>query len=315
MRADLLDVIAVRANPIRWAVPDRIARDWITSMLDQGVRLTIGEVQYGERPFAFAGIPHVNHFGFRARTMCWSKENVVNLCLTRLPDAKYICWHDSDVFHEKANWASETVHALQHYTVVQPWDTALDRGPDGEVMQVHKSFCSLYHAGKPVVPEGKCWWTFQGGKYTYSHTGYCWSATRQFFDWVGGLIEICAMGSGDHAMGHGLVGAIHKTFPGKVARSYAETLELWQARAMLHVNRNIGFVPGVVNHTFHGSKEKRAYVDRWKMFIDHGFDPAHDLKRNASGVLEWAGNKPELQREFDNYLRSRQEDSNQSGAL
>ena len=46
------------------------------------------------------------------------------------------------------------------------------------------------------------------------------------------------------------------------------------------------------------------------MFVRHGFDPDADLKRNTSGVFEWTGNKPELRREFDLYLRSRNEDVN-----
>jgi hypothetical protein len=34
------------------------------------------------------------------------------------------------------------------------------------------------------------------------------------------------------------------------------------------------------------------------------------LKRGIDGVLEWAGDKPELQRELHRYLISRQEDAN-----
>jgi hypothetical protein len=41
------------------------------------------------------------------------------------------------------------------------------------------------------------------------------------------------------------------------------------------------------------------------VFLDNGFDPATDLKRNGYGVLEYAGNKPDLERDFDPYLRAR----------
>jgi hypothetical protein len=37
MRADLLDVVTVRSNPLRYKAPDRIAKDWIQHMLDSGV--------------------------------------------------------------------------------------------------------------------------------------------------------------------------------------------------------------------------------------------------------------------------------------
>ena len=46
------------------------------------------------------------------------------------------------------------------------------------------------------------------------------------------------------------------------------------------------------------------------MFFNSGFDPAVDLKRNTYGVLEFSGAKPALERAFDRYLRTREEDVN-----
>jgi hypothetical protein len=69
-------------------------------------------------------------------------------------------------------------------------------------------------------------------------------------------------------------------------------------------------MPGTIEHRWHGDKTRRAYVSRWGMFTKHRFNPHSDLKRNSYGVLEFAGNKPDLERIFDNYLRDREEDSN-----
>jgi hypothetical protein len=69
-------------------------------------------------------------------------------------------------------------------------------------------------------------------------------------------------------------------------------------------------VPGTIEHRWHGDKTRRAYVSRWDMFIEHQFNPHADLKRNSYGALEFSGNKPDLERMFDNYLRDREEDSN-----
>jgi hypothetical protein len=44
--------------------------------------------------------------------------------------------------------------------------------------------------------------------------------------------------------------------------------------------------------------------------LKHGFNPIMDLRRNSFGVLEFDVNKAELEREFDCYLRSGQEDGN-----
>ena len=179
MRADLLHVFAVRSNPLRWKQPDVVARAWIQHMLDSGVQLHLVEVQYGERPFEYDGIPHVDHIGLRAKTWCWSKENALNVGIARVPDARYIATSDSDVFFRRPGWAAETVQALQHYDAVQPWSTAYDLGPNDEHMAVHKSFCHQYLHGEPVAPQAPSWWKFSGGPYEYPHSGYVWAWTRQ----------------------------------------------------------------------------------------------------------------------------------------
>ncbi len=304
-----LHVFAARFNPLRWQRPERHFRDWAAHMLDSGVKLTVVECQYGERPF-ICEMPHVNHVAVRADSWAWSKENLLNLGIARVPQAKYICFSDSDVFHRRASWAAETVEAMQHYRMGQPWSDAYDLGPNDEHIQHHVSFCRQWLHGQPVVPDGPNWWKFNGGPYDYPHSGYCWFIRREVLDWVGGLIEIAGMGSADHHMALALAGKVERSVPGGTAASYLAALERWQQRAALAANGRIGFVHGTIEHRFHGRKADRGYLSRWEMFVRHGFDPDTDLKRNSFGVIEWAGNKPELEREWDLYLRSRAEDVN-----
>ena len=304
-----IHVVAARSNPLRWQQPDRVARDWVAHILDSGAPLTIAEVQYGERPFVF-NLPHVNHVPLRAKTWGWSKECALNRAIERIPSARKLIVSDTDVFQRRTGWVEEASAALDHYDFIQPWDVAYDLGPNDEHIQLHRSFCSLFHAGAPVVAEGSAFWKFDGGPYEYAHTGYQIGVTRQLLDWTGGLFELGGMGSGDHHMALAMVGAVEKSVPGGTSPSYLAHLLRWQDRALRHVNRNIGFVHGTIEHRFHGRKADRGYLDRWAMFVRHGFDPDTDLKRNSFGVLEWAGNKPELRREFDLYLRSRREDVN-----
>ena len=81
-------------------------------------------------------------------------------------------------------------------------------------------------------------------------------------------------------------------------------------RAIRAVNYRVGHVPLTNEHKWHGDKKRRGYQTRWGIFIKHGFDPLVDLKLNTFGILEFDGNKPDLEREFDCYLRSRQKDAN-----
>jgi hypothetical protein len=307
--SDQLHVITARFNPLRWQTPDRHYRDWVGHILDSGAHLTVAEVQYGARPFN-CDLPGVNHVGLRANSWAWSKECALNEAIKRVPDATYIAWGDADIWHRKTDWARETIEYLQHYRVIQTWTRALDLGPHDELIGVHNSFCSQYHFGAPLVADGPRFWAFDGGYATYPHSGYFWACKREFLDSTGGLFEFAGMGSADHHMALALVGKVGFSYPAQTSSTYRDHLQRWQCRAQRYVNGRIAALPGIIEHRFHGSKQNRGYLARWDMFVRHGFDPDTDLKRNSWGVIEWAGNKPELEREWDLYLRARREDDN-----
>ena len=142
------------------------------------------------------------------------------------------------------------------------------------------------------------------------NSGYAWAITRDAYDRIGGLFELGGMGSGDHHMALALIGHADASMPGGTGDAYRAEVKRWEARAVRHINGNIGYVPGTIEHLFHGRKIDRAYETRWQMFVQHGFDPLDDLKRNSHGVFEFAQNKPELRHDFDLYLHARNEDIN-----
>ncbi len=309
MRSDLLHVVTAIANPIRWESRMRLARDFIAHMLDSGVKLTVVECAYGDRPHELADIAHINHVAVRSKSLVWNKEPLLNIGAARVAaDARYYAFIDADIRFRKPYWASETVQALQQYDVVQPWSHCYDLGPNDDHLQTHRSFCRLWAEGKPLV---------QGPNavsgYEFGHPGYAWAFTRQAFDWLGGLVETAALGAADHHMALALIGQVLSSIPGNLHPNYTKPLLRWQERAVRHVTGNISYVPGTIEHAWHGSKDKRAYLSRWSVLADNGFDPETDLKRNAHGVLELAGNKPKLRRDIDAYFRQRDEDGNSLG--
>lgn len=307
MRADLLHVVTAYANPMRWNSRCRLFHAFAEHMLASGVCLTVVECAYGERPFELGAVAGARHVPVRSRTLVWNKENLLNLGIARLPhDWQYVAWIDADVFFRRADWAAETVHALQIHPVVQPWSDCYDLGPNDEHVQHHRSFCRLYHEGLPLTPKGR-------PGYTFAHPGYAWAATRQALDWLGGLIETAALGAGDHHMAWALAGRVHESVPGGVTPGYLAPLLAWQARAERHVMRSISAVSGTIEHRWHGDKSKRRYVDRWQWLVRELFDPGTDLKRNVWGVLELAGNKPALARDIIRYFETRDEDASTLG--
>jgi hypothetical protein len=312
--SETLYVVTCVSNPLRWQSREALARAAIHHWLKHpNVHVTLVECAYGSRGYALADMAsaRVNHVPVRATTMAWSKECQLNVGITHLPPgAAKIGTFDADITFRRATWAADALAALDLYPVIQPWDTAYDLGPHDEHVQTHKSFASVYHSGQPVAPTGPKFWKFSGGPYEYPHSGYAWCWNRRVLDHIGGLFEYGGMGSGDHHMALGMIGQGAKSLPGGITAGYRNSVMSWAQRATVELNGKLGFAHGTVEHPFHGRKADRGYQSRWDMFLEHGFDPMVDLKRNTTGILEFSGNKPALERAFDRYLRSREEDVN-----
>jgi hypothetical protein len=317
----LLHVFTPRFNPLGFQAPHNNWERFARHMLESGVHLTVIEcVSPGEGFHCMtppmsdpAHAARFKHIGVYAKSRAWTKEVLINIGVQRTPEAEYLAWVDGDILFRRADWASATVKALLHYDIVQNWRTCLDLGPNGEIMAQHTSFCHQMFHGKPLAPPDwkTPYWLGSGGTETYPHSGYSWSATRRVWDAVGGLFEYGAMGSADHHQALGLAGLAHKTLPpGDTSANYCAEVLRWERRALKAINGNVGFVDGVIEHFWHGSKKARNYIGRWGMFLQHGFDPLEDLIRNSHGVWEFATAKPLLRRAFDRYLQSRQEDAN-----
>jgi hypothetical protein len=310
-----LDIVTCVANPIGWSSRTRLAAPAILSWLEEPeVRVTLVECAYGARDHELAALadhPRVTFVPVRATTMVWNKENLHNIGFSRAPaDAEYFGSFDADIHFRRPGWARNTIRALDLHPVVQPWSVCYDLGPNDEHIQTHTSFARLFREGKPVTPKGEKFWKSNGGYYEYAHPGFAWAWTRKALDRIGGLFELGAMGSGDHHMALGIVGLIEKSVPGGAHPNYLAALKAWECRAQAAINQNLGFVHGTIEHRFHGAKDKRGYIKRWGMFLKHNFDPLTGVKFNSQRVIEWAGDNPELEREFHVYLMSREEDSN-----
>ena len=299
MRADLLHVVTAFANPLRWESRRRLFDRFRAHMHASGVDLTVVECAYGERPHELVDAGVDRHVPVRAQTMIWTKENLLNLGIARLPDhARYVAWIDADVFFRDPDWAARTVDALQLHDVVQPWTDCYDLGPRGEHLTAHRSFAKQYRDGCRLRP----------GYDRFAHPGYAWAATRNALDCVGGLVETAALGAADHHMA--MVGTVELSIPDDIGGAYRRPLQQWQDRATRHLGGNLGFVRGAIEHQWHGPKRRRRYVERWDVLKRHAFDPANDLRRNTWGVLELARNKPAFARDVAAYFGSRDEDSN-----
>jgi hypothetical protein len=313
----MLDIVTCISNPMIWDSRADLAEKAINTWLQEpNVRITVVECTYGGRGYELEHLSsnkRVRHIPVKAKTLLWNKECLLNVGIRNLPaNAKYVCTADADITWRKAGWATDIINSLDLSPVIQPWQTAYDLGPNDEHIWAHRSFASLSHAGKPVVPRfDEKTLNLTNDPYQYPHPGYVWAWVIEFIEWVGGLFELGGVGSGDHHMALSLVGNARMSIPRNINTNYEAALMSWQRLASEYNGGiKLGYSPLTIEHMFHGRKENRGYNNRWKMFIDHEFDPVTDIKRNIHGVLEFSGNKPVLEAEWNRYLLARNEDVN-----
>ncbi len=295
-------VIAVISNPIRYESRVRLFKEFEQHMLDSGVKLYTVEMAFGDREHRVTQPCNARHIQLRTIEELWNKENMINIGISRLPsDWEYVAWIDTDVSFTRKDWALEAVHQLQHYEIVQLWDTALDLGPTQEVIQHHKSFAACHLRGIAIK-------TSWDQYYTYAHPGFGWAATRKAIDTTGGLLDKAILGAGDHHMAWALIGRAKETMPGNIGKEYWDMVMTWQDRGLL-LHKDVGYVPGTLLHYWHGKKRDRRYEDRWKIITRNKFNPLVDIKKDWQGVYQLDDSRIKLRDDIRQYFRSRNEDS------
>lgn len=265
-------------------------------------------------------------------SLVWLKECMQNSGAARLPaDCEYVVFCDADVTFCHPHAVTEIIHALQVHKVVQPFETCCDLGPDGQVMQVHRSFGWCHAAGMEWKPR-KVPVTLKGGKRGHVvvdaygeaypgtaqhgaagfgipwHPGFAMAFRRSTLDKLGGLFDYGALGAGDMHICAALVGKAHLSYPGAIHDNYKQAVLAWQARADKVVKRDFGYAKGNINHSFHGAKRSRQYISRWSCLVDNNFDPFTDMRKNAYGVWEICSDKVALRDAIRRYFASRNED-------
>jgi hypothetical protein len=317
-----LHVAAVYSNPVRWRTRRQLFLDFRRHMEScPNVRLYVGEIAYGERPFEVTRPDHPYDFQFRSTHELWHKENLINLVVQRFaPDWQYGAYVDGDVVMTRYDWALESIHLLQHYDWLQLFSHYCDLGPKHEPLRITPSFMQRWTTGDLTREESKR--LYRGEPYVVGDgpakrpgaaaTGLAWAFRRNSFEACGGLLDTCVVGSGDWHMAFGLIGLPdeHPQTPElqHCGRAYAESIRIWQNRASRAVRGNVGVLDCLAVHHYHGRKDQRGYSWRWQILRDNDFDPRQDIFRDYQGLWQLHDHKPQLRDAIRAYFRGRNED-------
>jgi hypothetical protein len=317
---DRLYVITPISNPQRFRSRYELYRQFEKHVEEAGAVLFTVEMAFGGRAFEVTQAGHQQHVQVRGSHVMWYKENLINIGISRLPaDWQYVAWIDADVKFVREDWAQEALQQLQHHKIVQLWSQIQDVSPDYEQLRsaYPNSWCYNWLNGKsPIVLPGqdRCYpYPYPGGKGWYGPPGLGWAARREAIDALGGLVDWAIVGSGDAYMAACLIGGVQYQLRKDYHPEFNRQFMLWQDRAEKHIRRNIGYVPGLAIHYWHGKKSNRAYIDRNAIMVRHKFNPLTDLKRDWQGLWQLVDHGDlrsiRLRDELSNYFRTRNEDS------
>ena len=329
-----LHVIAVFSNPLRWRSRERLLRQFIPHMLDSGVTLHLVLHAFGERDHVLTdGDPilqhvHVTRVRGGADQELWIKEALQKVGVRRLPQgARYVAFIDADVFFQRADWAMETLHMLQHYRLGQPWSHSIDLDPQNKPAindwgtAMERSFCQAWLDGDVQPP---------GGDYAPAvsqstallqraaasvltqgqHYGYAWAFRLDTLSAIGGLPDWLVTGAADYFAALGFANLLAHVEPDAyLSPGCVRRLHEFAARCEEHVRQDIGVVPGILHHGCHGTKARRFYMDRRDILAESQFNPDRDLTYDWQGIPSLAGDNRILRDGLRRLARVRNEDS------
>ncbi len=299
---DKLHVIIVVSNPCLYAIRYILAKEFIqrTILEEPNVELYVVELVYPGQEYIVTQKNNKNHLQLKADIPLWHKENMINIGVERLlpPNWKAFAWIDADIEFDNPNWALDTLKVLNgSKDIVQMFSHCLDMDQDKSTMATWSS------AGYQHVKTGK--YTPKGPDYW--HPGYAWAITRNAYNKIGSLYQDAILGSGDQIMCLSLANRGTSAINKDSTQSYKDSVSFFQSQTK---NLRFGYVPGIIRHYFHGTKQNRFYNERWKILVKHNFDPKIHIKKDPiSGVLVPTDVCPkEMLTEIMDYFHSRKED-------
>jgi hypothetical protein len=321
-------VVTIINNPERFKRRYELYHRFEDMCQSAGVNLVTVEQAFGNRDFVITNSNSRNHLQVRSESQVWLKENLINLGIQHAlqlaqsnnKPAREIAWIDADCRPAAPSkvWFDETWHQLQHYDFVQMWEEMIDLSPTHfAITKPQKSFMAAYvQNGCPSSDEMKKIERDKPARYysssVFGRPGLAWAARVDALNKVGGLIDFCVLGAGDWYMAHGLVGTLSYATNEYARGPYQQKLFDWQDRALHFIKKNVGYVPGLVIHDFHGKKKDRRYGSRGKILADNKYNPDTDITYDTHGMIQlnvMDNRQIRLRDEIRGYFRARNEDS------
>ncbi len=296
-----LYIVTVIFNPQRYASRQRLYYGFEKHCEDSGAIPYTVEIALRDRHHEVTRHDNPRHVQLRVESELWYKENGGNVALSWLPhDWENVAFVDADFLFTRPDWVAETNHMLEHYDAVQMFSNLTYLSSNNQPHNQMSGFAYLHCKGA-AVPRA------------YGHRGAvggAWAFRRSALEKLGGLLDVCILGSGDWHMAFALAmrDDVHPEMKFESIPQYVKAIQDWRERAR-DLRGNIGYVDANAIHYWHGPLVNRGYNTRWKILTDNDFDPYLDLGRDWQGLLRLTKHKPRLRDDIRRYFRQRSEDT------
>src|SRR5690606_7522211 len=128
-----------------------------------------------------------------------------------------------------------------------------------------------------------------------------------------GLYDRHVIGGGDTAMLLAWEGRKELPLSLQFGTAWEEHYHDWAARSYGQVRKSLVCAPGDVLHLYHGTRQNRQYVERYKILHENAYNPFRDVDIDPkTGLLQWTvaarERKPDLVSRVAEYFEQRRED-------
>jgi hypothetical protein len=254
---------------------------------------------YTDQKFIITDKKNKNHLQLKTNTPLWHKENMVNLGVKYLlpRNWKAFAWIDADIEFESNTWAQDTLKILNGCKdVVQIFSHCIDMSNKNTNLNMFNSFGYSFSKEKQYTAKGMDYW----------HPGYAWAITRKAYEKIGGLYDKGILGSGDSIMALSFINKCEYMTNENYHIDYNNSMLEYQNKAS---KLRLGYIPGVIRHHYHGSKQNRRYTERWKILMNQNFSPIEHVTYDKEGILIPTNSFcDEFKEDIMNYFMERKED-------
>lgn len=200
--------------------------------------------------------------------LLWQKERCLNIAIENLPsNTDSIAWIDTDIIFSNPDLLPKTYDALDKYKAVQLFDKCYER----PAVNPYNNTISL---GKQIVDNLEI---------NFPAIGFCWAFRKEILI-DNKLYDSDPVGNSDVLQMLAWRGKWnHKTII-QLAPEHKKDFLLWAWDSYVNVQDDIGYVPGSIEHLYHGHHVYRQYNSRNNILIKHNYSPSQDLRIDSNGL-------------------------------